>query len=361
MTHSPSGEVVNAASLSILVVPGLVPSCVSPLNGTFRGVGVTFDQRKTPASRCRRGLALLLAAGLTAALCSAVSAGSDAAPTRTLNWLMTDAVEPEGAPPFKGTVFASFEFQASQDTPILAGPWSGQPDQFNRFAPRFADGQVLRVPQAGITMRGRLLNGALNYRATVLTGDNQILRNEEGFYDNLYVRPIDASVTINAIPHARLRLGLFRQPLGDEAVSPQQRYIWRSHVTQQMVQERYFRSDGSVNGDPNFDLGPVSGFRDIGIQLFDSIDTGAWEHSYALMLGMGTGVDPSLNRTGLDNYAYWSSERILGQTGKWRDGLKFFAWGQSGERGLRVGPTQTKRDFNRQRAGLGVTLRKGSW
>jgi hypothetical protein len=153
-------------------------------------------------------------------------------------------------------------------------------------------------------VHGRLLEGTLDYSAAVLTGDNQILRNERGFFDSVYVRPTDASVTINAVPHARFRLGLFRQPLGDEAASPQQRYVWLSHVTQQMVQERYFRSDGSVNGDPNFDLGPVSGFRDIGIQLFDSFETGTWEHTYALMLGMGTGVDPSLNQTGIDKYVY---------------------------------------------------------
>jgi hypothetical protein len=302
-----------------------------------------------------------MAAGLSLAACSTSSPGPAAAPPRTLNWLMTDAVEPEGAPPISGNVSASLEYQATRDTPLLAGAWRGQPDQFNRFAPRYADGEVLRIPQAGAAVHGRLLDGALDYRAALLTGDNQILRNERGFFDSLYVRPTNASVTINAVPHARFRLGLFRQPLGDEAASPQQRYIWFSHVTQQMVQERYFRSDGSVNGDPNFDLGPVSGFRDIGIQLFDSFETGTWEHTYALMLGMGTGVDPSLNQTGIDKYVYWSSEKIFGQTGRWRDGLKFYASGQFSERTLRAGPSQTEQDFDRQRAGIGATLRTGPW
>ena len=280
---------------------------------------------------------------------------------KTQNWLMMDAVEPEGAPKFSATVSASLEYQTTQDTPLLAGPWSGQPDQFNRFAPRYGDGAVLRIPQAGVAVHGRLMDGALSYRATLLAGDNQLLRNERGYYDDLYIRPIDASVTVNAFPQGRLRLGLFRQPLGDEAASPRQRFIWRTHVTQQMVQERYFRSDGSVNGDPNLDLGPVSGFRDIGVQLFDAFQTGAWEHTYALMLGLGTGIDPTLPQTGIDTYLYWSSERIFGRTGRNRDGLKLYAWGQFGTRSLQVGPLQTTQEFDRRRAGIGASLRNGRW
>lgn len=308
--------------------------------------------------RARRASALI---GTLAPIASLIGGAGQADDLQTLNWLMNDAVEPVGAPAFSAALFANVEYQATQDTPLLAGPWSGQPDLFNRFAPRFDDGQVLRSTQAGVSMHGRLIEGALDYRLTLLTGDNQILRNEQGFYDSVYVRPIDASVTINALSPAHLRLGLFRQPLGDEAASPQQRWIWRSHVAQQIVQERYFRSDGGVNGDANFDLGPISGFRDIGLQVFDSFDTGAWEHSYAVMLGRGAGVDPTLDATGLDKYLYWSSERILGATGKRRDGLKLYGWGQFGERKLRVGPEQGEQTFDRRRAGVGATLRAGPW
>lgn len=313
-----------------------------------------------PIMRLGMEFTLLLAAPLTLAACS-IGPPSPPGALRTQNWLMSDAVEPAGAPAFSGAVFASVEYQASRDTPLLAGPWLGQPDQFNRFGPRFASGDVFRIPQAGLSAHGSLFEGGLGYRATLLTGDNQILRNESGFHDGLYVRPIDASVTLDAAPHARLRLGLFRQPIGDEAASPQQRHIWRSHVTQQMVQERYFGSDGAVNGDPNRDLGPVSGFRDIGVQVFDAFQSGAWEHTYALMLGMGTGVDPTLDQTGLEKYLYWSSERILGASGGRRDGVKLYAWGQFGERTLRAGPSQTEHTFDRERAGVGASLRQGPW
>ncbi|MCQ2036327.1 hypothetical protein [Stutzerimonas kunmingensis] len=276
------------------------------------------------------------------------------------NWLMLDASEPEDAPAFRGSMAISIEYQASNDTPLLAGAWKGQPDQFNRFAPRFVDGEVLQIPIAVAGAHGRLLDGALTYRVAGVAGDNAIVRDLNGYYGDV-VHPLDASVTWNRIPHARLRVGLLRQPLGDEALAPEQRHVNLSHVTQQIVQERYFASDGSVNGDPNFDLGPVSAFRDIGAQVFDVFNMGPWEHTYALMLGNGTGVEPSLNHTGIEKYLYWSSERIFGGMGPKRDGLKLYAWSQSGERSLKVGPSQVNKEFERRRAGLGATLRTGPW
>jgi hypothetical protein len=277
------------------------------------------------------------------------------------DWLMLDATEPVKAPPVAGSLSISLQYQASNDTPLLAGPWRGQPDQFNRFAPRYANGRVLQVPNAGIGIHGRLWEGAVNYRVTLATGDNPTLRDQAGFFHGRFGRLTDASATMNSIPDLRIRVGLFRQPLGDEAAAPQQRYIWPSHVTQQMVQERYFRSDGGVDGDPNLDLGPVSTYRDIGVEVFNAFRRGPWVHTYALMLGRGTGIDPGLNSAGPDTYVYWSSERVFGGAGLRQEGLKFFAWGQSGQRSLTVGPRQAKEALARQRAGVGATLRKGPW
>ena len=63
-----------------------------------------------------------------------------------------------------------------------------------------------------------------------------------------------------------------------------------------------------------------------------------------LMLGLGTGVDPTLNHTGIDRYLYWSSEWLFGDSGRQRDGAKFFAWGQFGERTLNVGRRKHRRN-----------------
>ena len=281
-------------------------------------------------------------------------------PANAANWLLLEATEPPAAPDLAGYAALSVEYQKSSDTPLLAGGWSGQPDQFNRFAPRFAHGEVLQVSTAVAGMHGRVEEGQLSYRLAAIAGENAIVRGLDGSYGG-GVRLLDASLTLNLIPHARLRAGLFRQPLGDEAIDPQPRHVNLSHVTQQMVQERWFESDGSVNGDPNLDRGPVSAFRDVGVQVFDAIAAGNWEHTYALMLGQGSGVDPTLNHAGIEKYVYWSSERIFAGKGAQRDGLKLYAWGQFGHRHLDVGPTQAQQTFARRRAGVGASLRTGPW
>jgi len=59
--------------------------------------------------------------------------------------------------------------------------------------------------------------------------------------------------------------------------------------------------------------GPLSGWRDTGIQVFDAFNTGPWEHTYALMLGTGTGLE-IYNGSGSgrpDWHLYWSSELIF--------------------------------------------------
>lgn len=281
-----------------------------------------------------------------------------ALPVHASNWLVLDATEPPGAPKLGLYAAVSIEYQASGDTPLLAGAWSGQPDQFNRFGPRYSSGEILRIPTAVVGVHGRLEAGQLNYRLAAITGENAIVRGLDGAYGS-GIRVLDASLTLNLIPHAHLRAGLFRQPLGDEAIDPQQRHVNLSHVTQQMVQERYFASNGSVNGSANLDLGPVSAFRDAGVEVFDAIAAGDWEHTYAVMLGRGSGVDPTLNHAGIEKYVYWSSERIFGGKGAQRDGLKLYAWGQFGKRHLDVGPTQVKQTFARRRAGIGASLGKG--
>lgn len=281
-------------------------------------------------------------------------------PAHATNWLALEATEPPGAPKFAAYAALGAEYQASRDTPLLAGAWSGQPDQFNRFAPRYASGEVLQIPTAIAGLHGRLAEGQFNYRLAAISGENAIVRGLAGPYGR-GVRLLDASLTWNLVPHARLRAGLFRQPLGDEATDLQPRHVNLSHVTQQVVQERYFASDGSVDGDPNLDRGPVSAFRDVGVEVFDAIATGDWEHTYAVMLGRGSGVDPALNHAGIERYVYWSSERIFGGKAAQRDGLKLYAWSQSGQRRLEVGPTQAQQTFARRRFGVGASLRTGPW
>jgi len=107
----------------------------------------------------------------------------------------------------------------------------------------------------------------------------------------------------------------------------------------------------------------LSGWHATGIQVFDAFKTGAWEHTYALMGGTGTGL-AIYNGSGdgrPDWYLYWSSELILSGKGAFRDGLKLTGWYQDGERELRVGAQQKTETFDRRRYGLGAVFRRGPW
>lgn len=143
----------------------------------------------------------------------------------------------------------------------------------------------------------------------------------------------------------------------------QRDYINVSQVSQQITNETYFDSDGAPMNDANDPTGPTSGWRDTGIQLFDSFKTGDWEHTYALMAGTGTGL-AIYNGMGTgrpDWHLYWSSEWVFGGMGHTREGWKLTGWYQDGNREIRVGTAQREETFDRTRYGLGTTFRKGPW
>ncbi|NIR93312.1 MAG: phosphate-selective porin O and P, partial [Gammaproteobacteria bacterium] len=53
----------------------------------------------------------------------------------------------------------------------------------------------------------------------------------------------------------------------------------------------------------------VAAARDTGVQVFDTFKIGSWEHSYAVMIGNGNGLNQGDNDNNKDTYLYWSSEK----------------------------------------------------
>jgi hypothetical protein len=108
----------------------------------------------------------------------------------------------------------------------------------------------------------------------------------------------------------------------------------------------------------------VGAFRDVGIQVFDTFKVNNWEHTYAVMMGNGNGLNFGNQDDSYDTYLYWSSELVFGGQGGRREGLKMFVWNQSGERLFDSTPCAdpaacTAADYNptshdRDRSGLGV-------
>ncbi len=277
------------------------------------------------------------------------------------NWLMLQGTEPpDAAGRAKVWGFIQPEFQSTGGSKLPAGPWKGQKAVFNQIGPDLDSDSTFNVRRARLGVRGTAfpLDNRVNYFFLAEAGNNGITKFGSA------VALTDASITLNHIKYARLRLGQFKYPGSEEGLQAIHvfDYINFTNVSNFLLLERFFDSDGSVPGmDPNKPNGPVGAFRDIGIQLFDSIRAGDWEHSYAFMVGNGNGINRGNNNGKYNYYAYLSTERIFGGKGPRRQGWKLYGWFQTGERTLRAGPDQTKQDFDRTRWGFGTTLRKDKW
>jgi len=141
-----------------------------------------------------------------------------------------------------------------------------------------------------------------------------------------------------------VRTGLFKYPGAEEGLQAIHvfDYINFTWVTNQMLLERFPNANYTSNVPPQplppatplngFDRG-VGAFRDVGVQVFDWFNVGNnWELTYAAMIGNGNGLNFSDNDDNKDVYLYASAEKIFDGTGPRRQGLKFFAWSQSGKR-----------------------------
>ena len=149
-------------------------------------------------------------------------------------------------------------------------------------------------------------------------------------------------------------------------------YINFTWVTAQMMLERFPNRNYTANIPPQpippevpfngFEHG-VGAFRDVGVQIFDWFNVGKdWEISYAAMVGNGNGLNFSDNDDNKYIYLYASTEKVYGGKGPRRQGLKIFAWAQSGTRtaDLTNDGMYNPEEYDRDRYGVGAKyLRKG--
>jgi len=86
-----------------------------------------------------------------------------------------------------------------------------------------------------------------------------------------------------------------------------------------------------------------------------------WDTSYAVMIGNGNGLNYSDNDSNRDLYLYLSTEKVFGGAGPFREGLKLFAWSQSGERMYDGNNDGVRETYKRDRSGIGVKYLKKPW
>lgn len=280
------------------------------------------------------------------------------------NWLMLQGTEDAGASA-RANVWGFIQMNYSQDysdasavgqyvPPKLLGPDLDAQSGFN-----------INRARLGVRGTGFPIDSHVNYFLMAEFGNNGITSSGDA------VKLTDASITMNYIPGARVRAGLFKTPGAEEGLQAIHvfDYINFTEASNGLLLERFpnakytanlpaltesqLQAGGSLNGY----TGPVGSFRDVGIQIFDAFDMGKeWELSYAAMVGNGNGIEFS-NRDGeYDKYLYLSAEKKLGGKGPKAEGLKFFTWGQWGSRLLdnTNDSTDNLKKFDRNRAGLGV-------
>ncbi|UCB53767.1 MAG: porin [Thiotrichales bacterium] len=303
------------------------------------------------------------------------------------NWLMlqgTEAHKQGQAPRAHVWGFIQAQYQYDNSDPSLAPNPAGGYVPPKLIGPNLDDQSQFNVNRARIGVRGTgfPLDSKVNYFILAEFGNNGITYGDDGKHLT------DASVTFNHIPGARVRVGQFKYPGAEEGLQAIHvfDYINFTSVTNQLLLERFPTLNGesctttiddsvspptattsctpvvqnqaptpTPNAGMNQFDSSVGAFRDIGIQVFDMFKVSNWEHSYALMVGNGNGINSGDNDSNKDVYLYWSSELVFGGKGGRREGLKLFAWHQDGKRTKVDDRTQEQ---DRERSGAGVKYLK---
>jgi len=339
--------------------------------------------------------------GAACACAVSVSAMTISTDASAANWLMLQGTEPASAAErMKMWGFIQAQYQKDYSKPCASAPCADQFIPPKLIGPNLESQEQFNVNRARIGARGTgfPLDSKVNYFILAEFGNNAIT---EG--SNSFAKMTDASITLNHIPGARVRVGLFKTPGAEEHLQAIHvfDYIEFTQVTNQMLLERIpghrnectltdvtgtdtdDPADGNINtitnnyrcenqnlfppgqggvigAEQNGFANGVSAFRDVGIQIFDAFTTGAWEHSYAVMYGNGNGMNLGDNDDNKDLYLYLSTEWVMGGNGPRREGLKIFAWNQDGKRtyDLTSDNVFNPETYDRKRQGFGAKYLK---
>lgn len=274
-------------------------------------------------------------------------------PALAVNWFMLQGVESKGAPSFRFGGFALFDYQNSGGGDLPAGPFKGQPMALGLVSPDMNSSAESNLRKLRLGVRGAL-SDQFSYSLKTISGNNSVT----GVAEGNRLRIVESSVTINSIPHARIRVGLFKTPGAEESLGfvPPCYYINLTGMSNMLMQERFFAADGQ---DPTEENNPIIAgcCRDIGVMVFDAVQLEQWELSYAAMLANGYGLRLNDNNSNPEGYLYLSAEYLFGAGKKvHREGWKFFGWYQEGQRTIEVGVNHEEHDFHRSRFGGGTAL-----
>ncbi len=309
-------------------------------------------------------------------IAAAVLAISHAPASMATNWYEVYQAEPVGAPAYTlwGFIQPQFVHNSGGAAYGLGGKppataYNGQVPVFNMVGPDLTGKDQGQLFRARPGLRGALSNDMVDYFLLAEVGNNGITEN--GFSNGVYNRRrfvmSDATVTLNYIPGARIRLGLGRLPLGEEAMlgEPALDYTTFTGVTDGLLNERfltpYTMAPGTMapatgiamNGKSSQGAaltGSVGAFRDTGVQVFDWFRQGKMEYAYALMVSQADGLnyDTSNNPGNHDVTGRLQASYVFGGSGPRRQDVTAFIWHQDGKRYF------NGVNYDRMREGLGA-------
>jgi hypothetical protein len=280
---------------------------------------------------------------------------------------MLQGTEPEAAAErarIWGFIQPQYEYRG--DSNLSAGPFRGQDASFNQIGPDLTNSNQFQIRRARLGVRGTAfpLDSDVNYFFLIEAGNNGITK----FTTDRGVALTDASVTLNHFKRfTRLRFGQFKYPGSEDGLQAihVHNYVNFATPTDQLLQERFFKTDGFDPQESNKPTG-FNAFRDIGLQLFNAFQTkewlgSPWEHSYAVMVGNGNGINRGDDNSNKDVYLYASTGQVFAGKGARRQDWKLFAWYQKGDRKLETQGNPSGHNYERKRWGLGLTFRKDKY
>lgn len=295
-----------------------------------------------------------------AATCTALLGGA-ATTANAANWLMLQGTErADAAPRAKVWGFIQGKYESNGSTANSTGGYV--PPKLVGPALQSQSSFAMNRARIGVRGQGMPLDGKVNYFFLAEFGNNGITQSGSNF-----AKVTDASITLNHLPGARVRVGLFKTPGSEEVyqgIAIFDYINFTNFANQQLIErspnDTYTDAVGAqtlpVGTSLNTFTKSVSAARDTGIQIFDTFKSGKWEHSYSVMMGNGNGLNMNDNDDKQDTYLYWSSEQVFSGKGPRRLGVKYYAWSQSGTRLLdnTDDATHNPSEYDRERSGFGV-------
>lgn len=301
---------------------------------------------------------------LSLALLAALGTTSSAWAT---NWLQLQGNEGTKASTFKlwGFIQPTYFSNEGGSVNSLTGgkpvtAYNGRTPVFNTVTPDSTNRDEFQIMRARIGARGFMpgTDHKINYFLLVEGGKNGLTRTRD-------VVVTDASLTFNYIPGARVRVGMFKAPTGEEALQGIQLldYIHFTGVTDSLLNERFLqpatpsagRKAAPTTLSQSNVTGSVGGFRDVGVQVYDWFKKDKMEYAYAVMLSNGNGVGTFQdNNSSKDVTARLQAAYVFGGAGPRREDVMAYIWHQEGKR------TFGGQDYTRMREGVGAKyLRHG--